>query len=107
MIRHRGTIQMKSAIIAIGGAVALGGCAAIGTSGPYVGRPIADAVRDLGPPHQVTDYQQGGRYFSWGTSDFIVMDRGADNPANWQTLGKRLDPVGGPKFAPSSCSLTL
>ena len=52
-------------------------------SSAYVGRPIVEAVRALGPPDSVADYQSGGRYFGWSTSDVRVQFGDGDNPANW------------------------
>ena len=98
---------------------ALAGCASFG-GGPYVGRPIADVVRELGPPETIADYQSGGRYFSWSTSDVRVQFGEAENPANWlepmtrvsapedvEEVTRLPDYIVSPPFRPRICTFTL
>ena len=81
-----------------------------------------DVVHELGPPDRIADYQSGGRYFSWSTSDVRILSAGADNPANWlepmtrttapeklgtETLVSLPDYIVSPEFRPGPCSLTL
>ena len=104
----------------LAGAVA--GCATAASHGGFVGRPVAEAVRELGPPSSVQDYQARGRYFSWGLSDMRLDDFHADNPANWLDPMTRInapekldeakllslpDYIVGAPFRSSSCALTL
>ena len=99
---------------------ALAGCASIQPSSPYLGRPIAEVVGELGPPETIADYQSGGRHFSWSTSDVRVQFGEAANPANWLEPMTRADAPGNleeiatlpdyivsPRFRPGPCSFTL
>jgi hypothetical protein len=100
----------------------LSGCASLSSRSPYVGRPIAEAVRVLGPPDSVADYQSGGRYFGWSISDVRVQAGDSDNPANWLDPMTRANAPShlaedqrialpdynvSPPFRPWLCSLTL
>lgn len=110
----------RLALFAAAGA-ALTGCASLQPSSPYVGRPIAGAVRELGSPETIADDPSGRRYFSWSTSDVIIADNGADNPAHWlrPMAGsggtERVDAKGFltvphaivPPFRPRPCTFTL
>ena len=115
-------MEMKRSVFAIAVSLAVAGCASLPPSSPYVGRPIVEAVRALGPPDSVADYQSGGRYFGWSTSDVRLLSSGADNPASWlepinrtddraeldmEQLAALPDYVVAPEFQPSPCSLTL
>ena len=108
------------ALLAAG--AALGGCASLHQPGPYAGRSIAAVVGELGPPDSIADYQSGGRYFSWSTSDVRILSEDADNPANWlepmtrmsapadpdaETLVALPNYIVEPEFEPPPCSLTL
>jgi hypothetical protein len=100
----------------------LGGCATAANAGAYVGRPITEAVARLGKPHEVLDYQGGGRYFSWSTSDVIITGE-EPSPSNWLTPTTRVDPsadrmdeaqleslppwIVSPGHDPRICTLTL
>ena len=113
---------MRKIVLSAAGSL-VSACATVGSSGGYIGRPIAEVVQQLGPPHSVADYQGVGRYFTWGTSDMIIMGEGADNEANWLTPFTRIDRGPGPEeleayqglppwiasppFKPDPCSLTL
>jgi hypothetical protein len=59
------------------------GCATAAPQPSYAGRLVADVVAQLGAPHAIADEPSGARYFTWGTSDVIVMGQGAENPDNW------------------------
>ena len=101
----------------------LSGCVTGASRGGYVGRPITEAVARLGTPHQIADYQGSGRYFSWGTSDVIIMGEGYASPSNWLTRMTRVDPeadrmdearrealppwIVSPAFRANICTLTL
>ena len=52
---------MKRLALFVAAAAALAGCASLQPSSPYLGRPIAEAVRELGAPEAIADYQGGGR----------------------------------------------
>ena len=112
----------NGAAFPLGALLALAGCASLNEPGPYAGRAMADVVRELGPPDSIADYQSGGRYFSWSTSDVRIVSEEADNPANWrepmtrtnapQTLDEEKlislpDYIVSPEFRPSICTLTL
>ena len=58
-------------------------CATLEPQQAFAGRPITDAVAQLGVPHAVADDVRGARYFTWSTSDVIVLGQGGDNPENW------------------------
>ena len=113
---------MKPVVFPVALGLALAGCASLQSRSPFVGRPIADVVRELGPPDSVADYESGGRYFGWSTSDVRVKFGDADNPANWlepmtrtnapddldtEKLTSLPDYIVSPPFRPWPCSLTL
>lgn len=118
----RMNMRIRSSLFCLA-ASALAGCASVGTQpGSFVGRPIAEAVRELGPPSSVQDYQDKGRYFGWGLSDLRFDDARADNPAHWldpitrtnapETLDEAKlvslpDYIVSPPFRASPCTLTL
>lgn len=109
-------------LFALATAVAVAGCASLEPQSTFIGRPVADAVRELGAPTNVADYKGQGRYFSWSTSDVRIEEYGADNPRNWldpatrETAPQPLDSeaietlpelIEWTRFKPPGCSFTL
>ena len=113
---------MRLDLIALAAALGLSGCASLEPPNSFLGRPVAEAVQELGSPVSVTDYKGEGRYFSWTTSDVRIEQYGADNPRNWfdpttreiapqspddEALEALPELVEWTRFRPPGCSFTL
>jgi hypothetical protein len=119
--KRMATGRMAAPLAAAAGLLA--GCATVAAGSDYSGRPIAQAVEQLGAPHEVADHAGGGRYFTWSTSDVVITEYGAENPAHWLTRHTRADAsaaqvgeaqfealpplITRPPFKPKTCALTL
>ena len=103
--------------------LAVAACATGRAAGPYVGKPVAEAVALLGPPVSVADYQGKGRFFTFSRSDAQVVMEGAEDPANWTQPATRLTAsppaigderyqalpplIASRSYRPDACTLTL
>ena len=85
-----------------------------------LGKPIALAVAEYGPPHFVANYPGGRRAFTWSTSDVVVSEYGSDNSVHWleRELARPVEPLSSgpevtltgsplPAYRQRSCTLSL